>query len=53
MAFTPQAYSTFSFDELIWNCDTFHAEFHYSLSGEGVETKRFVEKLQFTASVTG
>jgi len=53
MAFTPQAYSTFSFDQLVWDCDTFHAEFHYSLSGEGVDTTRFVEKLQFTASVTG
>ena len=53
MAFTPQAYSTFSFDEAVWDCDAFRAEFRYSLSGEAAETKRFVETLQFTASVTG
>ena len=53
MAFTPEAYSTFSFDSVVWDCETFLAEFHYSLSGEGVENEPFVEKLQFTPSVTG
>lgn len=51
MAFNPLAFDTFNVDDVVFNCDKFYAEFHYSLTGDGVSEK-FVETLQFTPSVT-